>query len=271
MRSTSKVLIAAVVCYASVVLAIAAIQRRLTYFPTVAPAEQLVPLARGLGLEPIVLGGRIVAWTTPASSSTRWRLLVFHGNAGFALDRTYFLPLPGAAGEWQVILAEYPGYGARSDEAPSERAFEHSAEALFTFLHSAGDLPVYVVGESIGTGVAAWLAGQYADDIAGLILITPMSSLAEVAAHHYPWLPVGRFLQDRYDSMRALRGYHGPIAFVLAENDEIIPPAIGRKLYDGYGGPKRLWVQKRASHNTVDYAPSWWSRVFAFVTALPSA
>jgi hypothetical protein len=246
-------------------LTIAALQRRLIYFPTTAPARQLVAAAQRLGLEPWEIDGEIFAWRTPADRRAQNRLLVFHGNAGFALDRSYFLGLPPDAESWQVILAEYPGYGSRSAREPSERSFRDTAETVLAHLRAEGDQPIFAVGESIGTGVAAWLAGSHPDGIAGLILITPMPSLPDVAAHHYPWLPVQSFLRDRYDAAEALRSYRGPVAFVVAEDDEIVPAALGRKLYDAYAGPKRLWVQERADHNTLDYDPGWWAQVFAFV------
>ena len=265
MRSALKLLLAAAVCYSSVLLMIPALQRRLTYFPTIAPAEELVAAARRLGLEPWTIDGEIVAWRTPATARTNQRLLIFHGNAGYALHRSYFLPLPPAPESWQVILAEYPGYGARSSGEPSERAFQRTTEVIFANLRAESDQPIFVVGESIGSGVAAWLAGNHPSEVGGMVLITPMPSLADVALHHYPWLPIRRLLRDRYDSVQALRAYRGPIAFVVAENDEIIPAAIGRKLYDAYDGPKRLWIQRGTGHNSIDYDPRWWSPIFAFV------
>jgi hypothetical protein len=253
------------VCYGSLALTVTALQRRLIYFPTTAPARQLVALAERLGLDPWEIDGEIIAWRTPADRHTRKRLLVFHGNAGFALDRSYFLGLPPDSNPWQVILAEYPGYGSRASSEPSEQSFQETAKALLDHLRAESDQPVFAVGESIGTGVATWLAGTHHGGIAGLVLITPMPSLADVAAHHYPWLPVQSFIRDRFDAVQALRSYRGPVAFVIAENDEIVPAALGRKLYDAYAGPKRFWVQERAGHNTLDYDPGWWAQVFAFV------
>jgi pimeloyl-ACP methyl ester carboxylesterase len=254
-----------VVCYGSITLAVAALQRRLIYFPTTAPAHELVAVAQRLGLDPWEIDGEIVAWRTPSGRRTQKRLIVFHGNAGLALDRSYFLGLPPDPGSWQVILAEYPGYGSRSSHEPSEQSFRDTARTLLAHLHDEGDQPVFAVGESIGTGIATWLAGSHPESVAGLILVTPLPSLADVAAHHYPWLPVRRLLHDRYDAVEALRSYRGPIAFVVAEDDDIVPAALGRKLYDAYAGPKRLWVQEAAGHNTLDYDPSWWADVFAYL------
>jgi pimeloyl-ACP methyl ester carboxylesterase len=265
MQFAPRLLAAAAVCYGSLALTVTALQRKLIYFPATAPARQLVALAERLGLDPWEIDGEIIAWRTPTDRHTRKRLLVFHGNAGFALDRSYFLGLPPDSNSWQVILAEYPGYGSRSSREPSERSFQDTAKTLLDHLRAESDHPVFAVGESIGTGVATWLAGTHHGGIAGLVLITPMPSLADVASHHYPWLPVQSFLRDRYDAVAALREYHGPVAFVLAEDDQIVPPALGIKLYETYSGPKRLWIQEGADHNTLDYDPGRWAEVFAFI------
>ena len=58
-------------------------------------------------------------------------------------------------------------------------------------------------------------------------------------------------------------------AHVLAGNDEVVPMTLGRRLYDGYSGPKRLWVQEGSGHNTLDYQPTaaWLGEVSRFLAA----
>ena len=73
-------------------------------------------------------------------------------------------------------------------------------------------------------------------------------------------------LSERYDSQEALTRYEGPVAFLIAGNDEIVPAALGRKLYDGYQGPKWLREQAGAGHNTLDFDPraQWWRELEEF-------
>lgn len=65
----------------------------------------------------------------------------------------------------------------------------------------------------------------------------------------------------------ALRGYHGPMAMLIAGQDEVVTAAQGRLLYEGYAGPKRVWTQPGAGHNTIDFRPSapWWHEVSDFL------
>jgi len=107
------------------------------------------------------------------------------------------------------------------------------------------------------------------EEIDGLILITPFSSLEDVATHHYPFLPVRLLLREHYDNVAALSAYNGPLAVILAGDDEIIPARYGQKLYQSYSGPKRIWIQHGRGHNTLDYTPQapWWNEMAAFFEA----
>jgi pimeloyl-ACP methyl ester carboxylesterase len=74
-------------------------------------------------------------------------------------------------------------------------------------------------------------------------------------------------MQDRYEAAAALKEYSGPVAVLLAGQDYIVPTRFGQALFDGYTGPKRLWIQQGAGHNTLDYNPgaAWWTEVSNFL------
>ncbi len=124
-----------------------------------------------------------------------------------------------------------------------------------------------LVRESIGSGVGAALAHRHPDEVAGLILLTPFNNLADGATHYYRIFPVRLILLDRFPSDEWLIDSHGPVAVVLGGHDEIILARFGWELYDGYAGPKRLWIQPEATHNTMEYIPGapWWREVMEFL------
>lgn len=264
--------------YVGFFLLLVAVQRRLMYFPARGAEPGLRDAAGAQDLLPWQdAAGALIGWRSrpPVGGAPRNRLIVFHGNAGHALDRTYFVNGFGALENgslWEVFLFEYPGYGARPG-SPSERAFVDAAQAALDSLRqgdpqaTVAPRPVYLLGESLGGGVAAGLAARNPDGVAGLFLVTPFTSLGDVAAHHYPVFPVRPFLRDRYANDEALRSYHGPVAFLLTGRDEVVPLRLGRRLYDEYAGPKRLWMQENASHNAIDYTPGapWWRDVSRFL------
>lgn len=259
--------------YIGVVLYIVFFQRRSLYYPTRIAREQLEPLAVENGMTPWHNpDGALIGWRPRLHSldSTNDVLLVLHGNAGFALHRLYLVKgfeRPIDAHAFSVYLLEYPGFGPRKG-SPSESSLYDAAQEAFELLRQ--EQPgqrIFVVGESIGSGLAARLAAEHASQVSGLFLITPFTSMTDVARHHYPMLPVGLLLRDRYETQSWLAQYHGPVAFLLAGKDSVVPPPLGQTLYETYDGPRRQWLQPDSGHNTLHYdlqAP-WWDEVRTFL------
>jgi uncharacterized protein len=245
----------------------ASCQRRLIYFPPVfdrATADQLGASAN------------LQRWNSPSGEPMGWKrpapvqpakgnVLLVHGNAGAAVQCSHYADDIQATENFDVYFAEYPGYGDHPG-SPSERTLEGAADKAFQAL--AGNGPVYVVGESLGTGVACWLAGQHPDKIAGVILLAPYSTLTDVAQAHMPLLPVHLMLVDRFPAEKYLRNFSGPVAMLVGGNDPVVPEKFGRRLYDGYTGPKRLWEFPEDDHGAVMLQPpGTWKAIFEFLQA----
>jgi pimeloyl-ACP methyl ester carboxylesterase len=123
----------------------------------------------------------------------------------------------------------------------------------------------------VGAGVAAHLARTHPNEIAGLAMLVPYDSLPSLAQSKMPILLPYLFLRDRYQPAEWMKDYRGPVKFVLAERDEIIPPKFGQRLFDSYAGPKRLEILTGAGHNDVaEQPPEWWREVFNFWQAKTS-
>lgn len=208
-----------------------------------------------------------IGWIIPTTNTkSEWHIILFHGNAGMALNRLYYQEGLESVGAMQIHVFEYPGYGARTGK-PSQETIANAAVKAFDLLRKQDDKPIFLMGESIGCAVAAQLAAQRPAQVAGLFFITPFNNLIDVGMTHYPFFPLKLFVRDRYESDRALRHYHGPIAFLLAGRDTTIPPWLSEKLYKDYTGPKKLWRIPEADHNTIDFSSSqsWWKEVFEFL------
>jgi pimeloyl-ACP methyl ester carboxylesterase len=194
-------------------------------------------------------------------------VIVFHGNAGAAWQRSYYVDALQPLG-YRVILAEYPGYGGRAGR-PSEAALVADAQATLRRAYAEFGAPIYLWGESLGSGVAAAVAAAPVAPVEGLVLLTPWDNLPDLAQSLYPFLPVRFLLRDRYDSVRALAAFTQPVAVVIAERDEIIPPARAERLYASLAAPKQRWILPDAGHNTWPTNPAhpWWRAVMKFLTA----
>lgn len=240
-------------------------QRHLIYFPPVLSSEAVESAARKDGLEPWkndhgdLIGWKRMSLVQPAQG----QVIVVHGNAGCAFQCAHYADAIQPAVSLDIYMVEYPGYADRPGK-PTEQSLDAAAVEGFHALPT--NLPTYVVGESLGTGVATYLAGHFADRIAGVVLLAPYNSLVDVGQAHMKILPVGLILRDRFPSQRYLRDYHGPVAMLVAGDDPVIPEKFGRRLYEGYAGPKRLWEFPEGNHGTVMMQPpEVWREIFGFL------
>jgi uncharacterized protein len=251
---------------------LAIFQRRMIYYPTRGQGADLIAIASRNGLSPWYSPDQILMGWKPAHAPPPGAdlLLVFHGNAGFALHRTYLVDgfqRPPGKPAFHVFIMEYPGYGARPG-TPSETTLKQAgAEALSQLQRDHPGSRIFLAGESLGSGIACWLAGENPTQVAGLFLMTTFNRLTDVARHHYRILPVDLLLRDRYESTQALETYRGPVGILLAGKDNVVPARFGKHLFEAYQGPKRLWIQENRNHNTLDYGlhEPWWTEVTQFL------
>jgi pimeloyl-ACP methyl ester carboxylesterase len=250
--------------YVLACIAVMLVQRSMIYHPGRAPTKTLLEMAKSDGFEPWEnAAGKRIGWKRLDGAGTaRGRALILHGNAGYALDRADYTKALQQGTGFDVFILEYPGYGDRAG-APSQKALFDAAEEAFQLLRTNG--PVHLLGESLGTGVAAYLAGAHPEAVGGLLLFTPYNNFASVAQRHMPLFPVRLILWDRFPSDEFLKNYHGPVAVMLAGNDEVVPDKFGRRLFDGYSGPKKLWEAPNAGHTEVQtQPPEFWKAIADF-------
>lgn len=262
--------------YLSIVAFYALMQRSLMYYPTSVSLGEAQGLAELQGGAPWLDGdGRWLGWNTGSdaarSDGRRPRALVLHGNAGMALHRGYYADLLAgfdASGPWAVHVLEYPGYGPR-DGKPDQPALVAAAVDAVDRLLAKDSTPLLIIGESLGSGVAAALVRERPDAVAALLLISPFDSMVNLARHHMPWLPAGLLLRDRYDNLGALRDNAKPLAVVTAGADEIVPAERADPLVRQHTGPALHETQPAAGHNTLRFDPrrAPWPAVDAFLAA----
>jgi uncharacterized protein len=250
--------------YVALLMVVFFCQRGMMYHPDRFSEEDSIKMAAGRGFVPWKnSAGAIIGWKLLAEGSLpHERVLIVHGNAGSALDRMDYAEGLRNAGAFDIYLLEYPGYGSRSGAASETSLYQAGDEAM-GLLKAEG--PVFLIGESLGTGVAAYLAGKFPGEIRGLLLIAPYNNMTDVAQHHTPIFPVRWLLRDKFPSAAYLEKYHGPVGVLLAGADEVVPNRFGRKLFDGYAGPKKLWLMPGVGHNDLqNQPPAWWQEAVNF-------
>lgn len=275
LRVLSRVALVAILAWLGLAAFVALGQQSMIYYPSRDTAENLETEAARVGLHPWSdEDGRRIGYASRAPADDprpRVSVLVCHGNAGYAVHRAVWLSLIRTAmpdHAVSVYILEYPGYGAR-EGSPSQKANIAAAEKALASL--PGNAPIVGFGESIGTGVVTALAAKQPSHLTGLVLVTPFDSLAAVAQHHYPLLPVSWLMRDKYPSAKWLQSYHGPVAVIVAGRDQITPPERARMLCESYAGPKLVLTAPDADHNDVmtDLPQDEWRRAFAFALRKP--
>ena len=223
-------------------------QRELMYFPSV---ERVHPRDVGLldvGEVELRTDANVplVSWYGKAKPGVP-TILFFHGNGGAVSHRAHRFRGLMAEGLGVFVLG-YPGYGGNGGQ-PSEASFLDGALRSYDYLRglgiSASDIVIY--GESIGTGVAVQLAAQV--DAKALILEAPLSSAADVARQHYPYLLVDLLMKDPYRSVDYIEDIGMPLLVIHGDQDRIIPIEHGERLFAKAKDPKSFAAIPGATHN----------------------
>lgn len=215
-------------------------KQRTMLFP-IPTAERTAPAAAGLPeAEEHVLttsdGERVIIWHVPPKPG-RAVVLFFHGNGDF---------LAGLAGRFKAITADgtglvalsYRGY-AGSSGAPSEDGLLRDGAAAYSFATARYDAQRIVAwGFSLGTGVAVALASEH--PIGKLILEAPYTSIADVAASQFRFIPVRLLIRDPLHSDERIARVTVPLLIVQGARDQTIPIAFGEKLFALAREPKQF-------------------------------
>jgi uncharacterized protein len=263
--SSLRIVSACTVIYLIACVGCASYQRRFIYFPPRFQISQVDELAQSNGLErwKNSSGEAIGLKRLSAGQPAKGSVLIFYGNGSCAAGCAHYADVIQEVAPLDVFILEYPGYADRAGKPTQKTIFAAADQALQSLGTNA---PIYVLGESLGTGVACYLAGTYSNQIAGLVLLAPYNTLTDVAQSHMKLLPVSWFLIDRFPSEDYLKHYHGPVVMSVAGRDQVVPQRFGRLLYDPYKGPKALLEFPEADHGTVmAQPPEVWKRIIEFV------
>ena len=154
-----------------------------------------------------------------------------------------------------LYLMHYRGYGG-SDGAPSEQGITRDAAKLYDLV-SQQNKDIVLIGRSLGSGVATRLASTRAPS--RLILVTPYSSVEDVASERYWGFPVSLLLKDKYESWRYASSVTASTAILVADNDAIIPLHSSIKLLNHFKqGLAQLYTFEGAGHASISTSQQYY-------------
>ena len=191
-------------------------------------------------------GLKLSGWFIPCEGA-RGVILFCHGNAGNISHRLDSIQIFHQLG-LDVFIFDYRGYG-QSGGKPSESGTYRDADAAWRYLveeRRVNPNKIIIFGRSLGGAVAAWQARSHTPG--ALILESTFTSVPDIAAKLYPYLPVKLMSRFKYDTEGYLEGVNCPVLIVHSPNDEMMPFSHGQRLFETAKEPKEF-LEISGSHN----------------------
>ena len=261
MRVIVNIVLAAAFGYAVLLLLLFLFQSRLVYLPHIGREFAATPRDAGLDYEEVQLrtadNVALNGWWVPARDA-HGAVLILHGNAGNISHRIGYLKMFNRL-RYATLLIDYRGYG-KSGGGPSEEGTYRDAEAAWLHLVEARKLiahDIVIVGESLGGGVATWLAAKYPPR--ALILASAFTSVPDLGAQFYPWLPVRLLARIQYNNLDRMPKIAAPVLIAHSRDDEIVPFAHGEALFAAAREPKQFLAMSGGHNDGFLFARDEWA------------
>ncbi len=200
----------------------------------------------------------------PAAGSAVGWIIVYHGNRDGAYERIEYAEHL-AAGGMNVVLAEYPGYAGDSTKVGEWPILRHALAIYDAIAPQCQGLPLFLLGESLGTAPATFVASRR--PCKGLVLSTPYTSMAAVAAHRYPLLPVGPLTRHRLQAELWAPHVSAPVLVLQGTKDRTIPFAMARTQAGHFSRLRNFVSIPGAGHGNIrSHAPGlYWDSINDFL------
>jgi fermentation-respiration switch protein FrsA (DUF1100 family) len=187
-------------------------------------------------------GTKLHGWLVPHDKPKR-AILYCHGNGEHVAFNAELAAQLRDTLQASVFLFDYRGYG-HSAGRPNEAgciADGHAAQRWLAERMGIKPNEVVLMGRSLGGAVAVALASEVGAQ--ALVVETSFSTMTDVAATLYPWLPVRLFMENRYDSLSRIKNYRGPFVQSHGLSDSLVPVRIARLLFDGSPSTEKRWLE----------------------------
>ena len=224
-------------------------ENRLVFIPTRASDDWQAAPSRFFQDVDLVCakGTKLHGWWCPYADSGQ-AVLYLHGNAGNLSHRGPSVQKVRDLLKMNVLIVDYPGYG-KSEGSPTEMGCYYAADAAYDWLIEQQKIEperIILYGVSLGGAVAVDLASRKKHEV--LVLIKTFTSVPDVGQYRYPWLPVRWLVRNRFNSLNKIEFCARPIFVAHSPDDELIPFALGKKLFDAANEPKDFFTLQ-GGHN----------------------
>lgn len=200
-----------------------------------------------------------------SNNSSKNIVIYFHGNAGNIYDRLPEL-IDLAKTGLNVLGVGYRGYG-KSTGKPSEKGiYEDGVASLKYVIETLGYSPdkIFICGRSLGTVVALNISMK--KKLAGIILVTPLTSGKEMARSH-GFGPLAVLAGDAFNNLKKLPEISSPVLIIHGDKDEVVPWAMGKQIFELLQCTKKMVTIRGGFHNDLEFQnlELYWNSIKEFV------
>jgi len=243
-------------------------QESLLFFPQPRSAKQTAEILRvhqafdTLGLA-TADGKRIYVYLSKDTCDNKLPLAIYFG--GNAEEVSHLMECKSYFSHTRLALVNYRGYGMSRGSVSQDNMF---SDALAIYDQLVKDTcinkhRIYVIGRSIGTGVAVYLSAQR--QVKGTILFTPYESMSAVAQEKYAFVPIGLLLKHPFPSETYATSINTPVLAFIAKRDAVIPPPHAYRLLKAWKGTT-TGIEVNEDHNSITGNTACWKHVEHFMT-----
>jgi fermentation-respiration switch protein FrsA (DUF1100 family) len=207
---------------------------------------------------------KLHGWYIPHSQAKR--LVVYcHGNCEHVADLVNLAFHLRSRLQATLFLFDYRGYGRSKGKPHEEGCIQDGLAAQRWLARKEGVLnqDITIVGRSIGGAVAVAVATEHG--ARALVLENTFAELTEVAANRYPWLPVKLVMRNRYDSLRRIQDYHGPLFQCHGAKDTVVPIEHARKLFDAAPSGRKQFFEAPLARHQSTLPPTYYAALAEFL------
>ena len=247
--------------YSAIVILVYLFQTKLLFFPgPVQSSTMVIEKFSDNEIRIVHNGVKLHGWyIRPEKSKT---IFYYGGNAEeISLNLTEFEPMD----EYGIVLINYRGYG-NSEGSPGQDEIYSDALYIFDYIQNKYHRPgqeVFLMGRSLGSGVATYVASQR--DVNKMILITAYDSITDIAKKHYPYLPLSFLVKHPFSSNEHVKNIKIPTLILSAEHDKIIPFKNTKNLIESFPVDVQSIIVEGTDHNTIQMSQKYWSSINTFL------
>jgi len=189
------------------------------------------------------------------------RLIIYYG--GNAEDIFYSIDEFRNFVESGVLLVNYRGYGSSSGKPGEKELFADALAIIDDISKRHSPQKTYLIGRSLGSGVAAYVASHRKID--GVILVTPFDSIESLARRQFPFLPTSHMLKHKFRSSDYVKEIDGPCLVIYGGRDSVIFPASTKRLLAHFKTKPETVFIKDGGHNNIEMFEEYKTALQSFI------